>query len=71
MSNNKPTALFTVLFISIVTIHIWSIFAVINKHQNNNNSKIDLPEEWELITPSTPIQGHIDNNGILHIEFIY
>lgn len=31
--------------------------------------KIDLPEEYKNINPSTPILGYFDQDSILHIEF--
>lgn len=31
--------------------------------------KIDLPEEYKLITNKTPIQGYFSKDSILHIEF--
>lgn len=31
--------------------------------------KINLPEEYKNINPSTPILGYFDKDSILHIEF--
>jgi hypothetical protein len=32
-------------------------------------SKIDLPEEWPLMTQKDKIKGYTDKEGVLHIYF--
>lgn len=35
-----------------------------------NQNKIDLPEEYKLITKNTPIRGYMNKDSILVIEFV-
>jgi len=35
------------------------------------NSKVNLPEEYKLITKDTPIKGYMNKDSILVIEFVH
>lgn len=35
----------------------------------SKSQRIDLPEEYTLITPNDTLKGYFDSNKVLHIEF--
>lgn len=55
----------TLLYISWILIAVLAFYAGASHRQ-----KVDLPEEYKLITPQTPIRGYYKNDT-LHIEFVH
>lgn len=50
----------------IIIVLIFALAAIL--HKVNNTPKVDLPEEYQLITKDTPIQGHFEGKTLV-IEF--
>lgn len=61
------TSTFTLVITAILSLSIGFILAtVIIKSES---PKIELPEEWQQITPDDLLRGQIDSKGVLHLHF--
>jgi len=62
---------FTHVFLNIMIALIFYILGATSIEEKNKKEscKIDLPEEYKLITPNDTLKGYFDSSRVLHIEF--
>lgn len=63
------TPLLIVLMIQVFIIGLLTEHTL--RYDDLHKPKVDLPEEYKLITKDTPIRGHFDKDSTLVIEFNY